>query len=150
MGVLVKRNVIVKAIVTDELKEQIREEMQHAIDEIDTKITQIDFRAQPQISAMQRRDIQQAMVFRQQVNQEKERLGGIRKSLVEKMAAVDGTELGDEVIRGTLDSYVELEEGDNVAEVLGGQEIIIKDDIVVEIRCGILAEDDRTLIISEA
>ena len=41
---------------------------------------------------------------------------------------------GAEVIRGTLESDVEVNEGDDLSVLLGGTEIVTKDDIVIEIR----------------
>ncbi len=134
MGVVIKRNVILRSIVTDRLKEQLKEELQRSIEEIDQRIQQIDFRTQPYITELQRSNIQQAMAVRQQVNQEKEKQRSVREVLLGRIKQVEELELGEEIIRGTLESQVEVEEGDNLAEVLGGQEIVTKDDVVVEIR----------------
>ena len=41
---------------------------------------------------------------------------------------------GTEVVRGTLESLVEVDVGDDLSEILGGLEIVTKDDLVVEIR----------------
>ncbi len=144
MGVVIKRNVILRSIVTERLKEQLKEELQRSIDEIDQRIQQIDFRTQPYITELQRSNIQQAIAVRQQVNQEKERQRSIREALLERMKQVEELELGEEVIRGTLESQVEIKEGDNLAEVLSGQEIVTKDDVVVEIRQRSIGEKEET------
>ncbi len=144
MGVIIKRNVILRSIVTEQLKDQLRQELQRSIDEIDQRIRQIDFRTQPYITELQRSNIQQAMAVRRQIEQEKERQRATREALLEQMAQVEKLELDDEVIRGTLESEVEINEGDNIGELLGGQEIVTKDDVVVEIRQRTtLAEDEE-------
>jgi len=143
MGVVIKRNVILRSIVTEQLKEQLKEELQSNIDEIDQRIQQIDFRTQPYITELQRSNIQQAMAVRQQVNQEKEKQRSMREALLERIKQVEELELGEEVIRGALESQVEVEEGDNLAEVLGGQEIVTKDDVVVEIRQRVPIEEEE-------
>jgi len=143
MGVVIKRNVILKSIVTEQLKEQLKEELQNNIDEIDQRIQQIDFRTQPYISELQKSNIQQAMAVRQQVNQEKEKQRSVREALLARMKQVEELELGEEGIRGTLESQVEVEEGDNLAEVLGGREIVTKDDVVVEIRQRAASEEEE-------
>jgi len=143
MGVVIKRNVILRSIVTEQLKEQLKEELQSNIDEIDERIQQIDFRTQPYISELQKSNIQQAMAVRQQVNQEKEKQRSVREALLGRMKQVEELELGEEVIRGTLESQVEVEEGDNLAEVLGGREIVTKDDVVVEIRQRAASEEEE-------
>ncbi len=134
MGVIIKRNVILRSIVTEQLKDQLKQELQRSIDEIDQRIRQIDFRTQPYITELQRSNIQQAMAVRRQIEQEKERQRATREALVAQMSQVEELELDDEVIRGTLESEVEINEGDNIGELLGGQEIVTKDDVVVEIR----------------
>ncbi len=132
--VIVKRNVILRSIVTDKLKQELDEELQHGIDEIDQRIQQIDFRTQPYITDLQRTNIQQAMAIRKQVEAEKDKQQQLREQLRQRKEQIQALENGDEVIRGSLESQVEIEEGDNLTEVLAGVEIITKDDVVVEIR----------------
>jgi len=43
-------------------------------------------------------------------------------------------ELGSEYPRGTLEGTVELAEGEDLLEKLGGCQIVVKDGVVVEIR----------------
>lgn len=143
MGVVINRNVILRSIVTEQLKTQLKEELQSSIDEIDQQIRQIDFRTQPYITELQRSNIQQAMAVRGQIEQEKERQRSVREALLGRMKQVEELELGEEVIRGTLESQVEVEEGDNLAEVLGGREIVTKDDVVVEIRQRAPSEEEE-------
>lgn len=132
--VIVKRNVILRSIVTDKLKQELDEELQHGIDEIDQRIQQIDFRTQPYITDLQRTNIQQAMAIRKQVEAEKTKQQQLREQLRQRKEQIQALENGDEVIRGSLESQVEIEEGDNLTEVLAGVEIITEDDVVVEIR----------------
>ena len=134
MGVIVKRTVILRAVVTDQLKQELDEELQRAIDEIDQRIRQLDFRSQPYITDLQRTNIQQAMAVRKQVEAENQRHQQVRNTLQERKQQVQQLENGDEVIRGTLEGEIEVNEGDNLAEVLGGVEIVTKDDEVVDIR----------------
>ena len=132
--VIVKRNVILRSIVTDKLKQELDEELQHGIDEIDQRIQQIDFRSQPYITDLQRTNIQQAMAIRKQVEAEKAKQQQLREQLRQRKEQIQALENDDEVIRGSLESQVAIEEGDNLTEVLAGVEIITKDDVVVEIR----------------
>jgi len=132
--VIVKRNVILRSIVTDKLKQELDEELQRAIDEIDQRIQQIDFRTQPYITDLQRTNIQQAMAIRKQVEAEKTKQQQLREQLRQRKEQIQALQNGDEVIRGSLESQVEIEEGDNLTEVLAGVEIITEDDVVVEIR----------------
>lgn len=133
-GITIQRKVVLRSIVTEQLKRELGEELQRAIDEIDQRIQQIDFRTQPYITGLQRNNIQQAMAVRKQVEAEKERHQQLRNTLKQRQEQVQALEKGTEVIRGALDSQVKIEEGDNLAEALAGVEIVTKDDVVVEIR----------------
>ena len=133
-GVLIKRNVILRAIVTDQLKEQVSTELQAAADEVEQRVAQLDFSTKAYITDLQRADLQRAMAVRKQIEAEKQKQTELRDALLERKAQVSVLENGTEVVRGTLESFVEINEGDDLALMLGGTEIVSKDDIVVEIR----------------
>jgi hypothetical protein len=134
MGVLIKRTVILRAIVTDELKTQVSEELQGAADEIDQRVQQLDFSTKAYITDLQRADLQRAMAVRKQIEAEKQKQNELRDALLERKAQVGVLENGQEVIRGTLESFVDVKEGDDLSLLLGGTETVTKDDIIVEIR----------------
>lgn len=134
MGVLIKRSVILRAIVTDELKKQVGEELQGAADEIEQRVQQLDFSTKAYITDLQRADLQRAMAVRKQIEGEKQKQNEVRDALLERKAQVAELENGQEVIRGTLESFVEINQGDDLATLLGGTEIVTKDNVVVEIR----------------
>ena len=143
-GVLIKRNVILRAIVTDQLKEQVSTELQAAADEVEQRVAQLDFSTKAYITDLQRADLQRAMAVRKQIEAEKQKQTELRDALLERKAAVLELENGQEVTRGTLESFVEINEGDDLTVLLGGTEIVSKDDIVVEIRQRRPDEDDDT------
>ncbi|MBU0611107.1 MAG: YlqD family protein, partial [Armatimonadetes bacterium] len=107
MGVQVKRTVILRAIVTDELKQQVSEELQGAANEIEQRVQQLDFSTKAYITDLQRADLQRAMAVRKQIETEKQKQNELRDALLERKAQVAELENGQEVIRGTLESYVE-------------------------------------------
>lgn len=133
-GVLIKRTVVLRAIVTDQLKEQVGTELQAAADEVEQRVQQLDFSTKAYITDLQRADLQRAMAVRKQIEAEKTKQTELRDALLERKAQVAVLENGQEVVRGTLESFVEIKEGDDLAILLGGTEIVSKDDIVVEIR----------------
>lgn len=134
MGVLIKRTVVLRAIVTDQLKEQVAAELQAAADEVEQRVQQLDFSTKAYITDLQRADLQRAMQVRKQVEAEKQKQTELRDALMERKAEVAELENGKEVVRGTLESFVEINEGDDLAVLMGGTEIVTKDDIVVEVR----------------
>lgn len=133
-SVTIKREVVLRAIVTETLKQELDEEFAAAIEEIDRRIAQLDISARQYVTELQRTDIQQAMILRQQIEAEKRRYRSAKDELIQRRRAVAALELGTEVIRGTLESEAEVRVGDNLATVLRGVEIVLRDDEVVEIR----------------
>lgn len=133
-GVLIKRTVVLRAIVTDQLKEQVSTELQAAADEVEQRVQQLDFSTKAYITDLQRADLQRAMAVRKQIEAEKQKQTELRDALLERKAQVAELENGQEVVRGTLESFVEIKEGDDLAILLGGTEIVSKDDIVIEVR----------------
>jgi hypothetical protein len=134
MEVSIKRNVILRAVVTPQLREDILAELDHAIEEVDERVQQIDFSTKPYLTELQRTNLQQAITVRKQIEAEKQKHTDLRAALEERKAQVNSLQDNDEIIRGTLESYATLKEGDNLAEVLAGVEVVVKDDLVVEIR----------------
>jgi hypothetical protein len=133
-AVVIKRDVIFRAVVTEKLKEQIDEEFKEAIGELDRRITQLDIGARQYVSELQRTNIQQAIAVRQQIEAEKRRYQQSKDQLIQRQREVEKLELGAEIIRGTLESQVEVKVGDNLQTALRGVEVVVKDDEVVEIR----------------
>jgi hypothetical protein len=133
-SVTIKRNVLLRAIVNPKLREDLGAELQNASDEVEQRIQQIDFQTRAYITDLQRTNLQQAMAVRKQVDAEKKRQQELQDALQERKAAVEVLQDGDEIVRGTLESFVEITEGDNIAELLGGVEIVTQDDLVIEIR----------------
>jgi len=134
MGIQIKRTVIWRAIVTDELKKQISDELQAAADEIKQRVQQLDFSTKAYITDLQRSDLQRAIAVRKQIEAEKQKQNELHDALMERKAQVAELENGTEIIRGTFESFVEVNEGDDLAVLLAGTEIVTKDNIVVEIR----------------
>lgn len=133
-GVLIKRTVVLRAIVTDKLKEQVSAELQAAADEVEQRVQQLDFSTKAYITDLQRADLQRAMAVRKQVEAEKQKQTELRDALLERKAEIAELENGTEVVRGTIESFVEVNEGDDLALIMGGTEIVTKDDVVVEMR----------------
>ena len=134
MGVIIKRNVIMRAIVTPALRQDILAELDHAIGDVQDRLAQIDFQTKPYLTELQRTNLQQAIQVRKQIEAEKQKHEDLRVALEERRTQINSLRDGDEIIRGTLESWVEVGEGDDLGEVLAGTELVVKDDKVVEIR----------------
>lgn len=134
MEVTIKRNVILRAVVTPQLRQEITQEIDQAIEEVEQRVQQIDFQTKPYLTELQRTNLQQAITVRKQIEAEKQKHTDLKDALTERKAQVAALQDGEEIVRGTLESYAEVKQGDNLAEVLAGVEIVVKDDVVVAIR----------------
>ena len=74
------------------------------------------------------------MGLRQQVQAEQEKQETIKRQLAEQQGQIAELEIGAEVVRGTLEGLVDVKEGDDLGQILSGAEIVVKDDVIVEVR----------------
>ncbi|MFP4249149.1 MAG: YlqD family protein [Armatimonadota bacterium] len=133
-SVTIKRDVVLRAIVTEGLKQELDDEFSEAIEQIDERITQLDVGARQYVTELQRSDIQQAMAVRQQIEAEKRRFRQAKDQLIQRQRQVEELEEGTEIVRGTIESHTDVSVGDNIQTALRGVEIVLRDDEIVEIR----------------
>ena len=135
MGSLtIKRPVLLKAIVTERLKEELKAELQEAADQADVKIQQLEFTSKRYIQELQKTNIQQAMALRQQVEAEQQKHENVKQQLLEQQKQIEELELDTEFLRGSIEGVVDVKEGDDLSQIMGGAEMVVKDNIVVEVR----------------
>ncbi|MFQ6096764.1 MAG: YlqD family protein [Armatimonadota bacterium] len=131
---VIKRPVLLKAIVTERLKEELKAELDEEIGDLDEEIQALDNMGNRYYSDLARTNLQQAMALRQQVENEKRRRERAKQSILQRQNEIAALELGSEFPRGTIEADAVIEPGDNLNEVLNGVEIIVKDDVIQEIR----------------
>lgn len=148
MGIMLKRQVLWRAIVTPALREEISQDLQDAIDEIDKRIQQLEFSTKAFL-ASQRGDLQQALEMRRVVEEERKRQEAARDELVQRKAQVEQLQDETEIIRGVLEGWVEVSEGDDLMKALGGIEIVTRDGKVLAIR-DIEPERAKTVAVSQS
>jgi hypothetical protein len=133
-SVTVKRNIAVQVIVTEKFREELQAELREAAEATQQRIDQMEFRSRRVLADLQQTDLAQAMNARRQFEGEKRRQEAIKQELLDELEAAAKLELGSEYPRGTLEGTVELAEGEDLLEKLGGCQIVVKDGVVVEIR----------------
>ncbi len=131
---ILKRQILLKAVVTTGLKEQLIEEVQEAIRRVDEAQEELERQSRRLMIELQRTDLNRAMAFRQQLEVEKRKQDDVRTELQEQLAQYQALELNTEIPRGTLEGDVDVQVGDNLVEKLGMAEILMEDDLVKEIR----------------
>jgi len=133
-GLTVKRSIAVQVIVTEEFKEELKVELQEAVNATQRRLDQMEFQSRRFLADLQRTDLTQAMAARRQMEAERRRHEALKQDIQRQLDEAEKLEIGSEYPRGTLEGLVEIKEGDDLFEKLGSSEIVIKDGVVVEVR----------------
>lgn len=141
-SISLKRQVAIKAIVTDNFRTQAMAELQSALQQLDLAVQQLEFQAKRAIADLEKKSTTppgpQAQAemegLKAQIDQERARLHMQKNEFLQRLNMINQLELGAEFVQGVVDNYVEVKIGDNLYEKLSNTEIVVKDGIVTEIR----------------
>jgi len=133
-GITVKRSIGVRVIVSEEFKEDLKNELQEAATETQRRIDQMEMNSRRLLADLQRTDLSQAMQARRQIEAERQRHDALKQDIQRQLQEVDKLEIGGEYPRGTVEGVVELQQGDDLVQRLSGSQIVVKDGVIVEIR----------------
>lgn len=130
-----KRSVTIKAIVTEDFKKYLTYEIQQSINSAQGRMTSIEEEVKRKLESLQSQSGAEAHVqsVNGQLQQEQGQFQRTMTELSRRMEQVKNLELGQMFVQGTVDGWVQVKEGDNLYQKLGGMEIVIKDGIVQEI-----------------
>lgn len=131
-----KRPVTVKAIVTDELKTKLREELTKALAQVEAATQQLEFQLKKYVPEVAKADLDQAGRLRREIETERQRQDQTRGEIQSRLSELSGLEVGSVIVQGQIESEVEVSVGDNLVEKMGTAEITIKDGIIQEITEG--------------
>lgn len=135
-SISVKRQVTVKAIVTEVFKTNASAEIQQNLQQIDSNLQQLEFQGKRALTDLekQKATLPELENVKMQIEQQRQQLLAGKNDLLQRLNTIGQLELGSFFAQGTLDSYVELGIGDNLYEKMSTAEIIIKDGVVTEVR----------------
>jgi benzoyl-CoA reductase/2-hydroxyglutaryl-CoA dehydratase subunit BcrC/BadD/HgdB len=134
MGITVRRSISVRAIVTEALKQELRDELQQVAEEAQRRVDQMETQGRRLLAGLQRTDLTQAMDARRQTEAARQRHDALRQDIQRQIQEAEKLELGSEYPRGTIEGSIEVQEGDDLLKKLATSEIVIKDGVIVEIR----------------
>ncbi len=134
MGVNVRRQIAIYAIVTEQFREELKAELQEAIATTQRRIDQMDFQSRRFLADLQAADLNQAMNARRQIEAEKRRHEALKQELQQQLSEADKLELDSEFPRGTIEGDVEVNVGDDLMTKVASTALIVKDGVVIEIR----------------
>lgn len=137
-----RRQAVIKAIVTETFKQQASAELQGALQQIDMQMQQLEFQGKRAIADLEKKGISpagpeltaQLNQLKAQIEQERQNLFAAKNDMMQKLNMIGQLEPGSEFVQGNVDNFVDVQMGDNLYAKLSSPEIIVKDGIVVEIR----------------
>ncbi|MCX8052581.1 MAG: YlqD family protein [Armatimonadetes bacterium] len=142
MGIIIKRPVRVKIIVTEEFKARRLGEIRASVARLDDVIKRLDF----EIDSLSRRSYvtpEEKKRVGERLERTRRKNERLRAALMQELDVVKSLEIGTEHDRGILEGLVEVNVGDDFDRV-GSCEIIVKDDKIVEIRNGLCPATGET------
>ena len=134
MGLILKRPVVVKHIVTEAFKDRTLREIDATLEQVEQNLGQLEFQGRRLIAEVEREHAARAAHMREELQRERQRQEAIRDELIAKRAQIEALELETVFTAGTYDAPVKLEIGDRFSEKMRQAEILIKDDVVIAIR----------------
>ncbi len=131
--ITLKCPVTVKSKVTAVLKEQLVAEIKEAMAKVDMELQQIEFHAKRLMTEQVRSDVQGLTALRQQIDGEKQKRLELKNHLQEKMKETNQLEIGAEIVQGTMEQMVTVQEGDDLQKLMN-REILLEDGKILAIR----------------
>ncbi|WP_330203655.1 YlqD family protein [Cyanobacterium sp. Dongsha4] len=134
---VLKRPVNVKVIVTPAWQDEAQKQLQAQINQIDQQMLQLDQQGQSAIAEIRKQGSlqanQQIENIQSQVNQKKNELLQQKNQFLQQMQQVQLLELGQEVVQAQMESFFEVQVGDNLLQKLN-MEVVLRDGVIEEIR----------------
>ena len=134
-AVTLKRTVTIKAIVTDDFKKYLKQEIQQAVADLDKKLEEVMVQGGRLVEQLKSQgQTEQLTVIQQQMEMDRQQQAAAKDELQKKLQESELLALNSEFTQGTIDGFVSVKPGDNLYEKLGALEIVVKDGIVQDIR----------------
>ena len=131
--ITLKCPVTIKSKVTETLKEQLVAEIKDATAKIDMELQQIEFHAKRLMTEQVRSDVQGLTALRQQIDGEKQKRLELKSHMQEKLKETSQLEIGAEIVQGTMEQLVTVQEGDDLQKLMS-REILLEDGKILAIR----------------
>ncbi len=139
-SLLLKRPVTIKAIVTAQWKEEVRQQLQNQVAQVDKQIQQLEMQGSRTIEEIKKQakpdnpqTAKQVESIKSQVNQKKSEMLNKKNQSLQQLQQIQLLELDQEVVQAQMESFFRLEKGDNLVQKLN-VEVVIRDGVVEEIR----------------
>lgn len=131
---ILKRPVKLLAVMTDAFRQQQNSQLQQTIDAQQQELDALEIHARQQIMQAQTQDLPRGIQMRGQWEQEKGRREGLIQQLKDQQQALKELKDGELVEAGVVEGQVEVQVDDNLRRLMGSAALVVRDDVVQEIR----------------
>ncbi|MBP1930762.1 YlqD family protein [Ammoniphilus resinae] len=132
--VKIKRPIIVKMVLTGQVRLQLEKEYKQTIRKYEMELEQLQFQSKKLLQEASRKGVEAQRLVQDRLTKEervrKEKIVEY-KDLISQLALVPD---GSEIEYAQLEGEVEVNVGDDWDKLIGSAEIVVKDGIIVEIR----------------
>lgn len=133
---IIQRPIKVKVLLTEASREKLLQNYQEQMNQILKELKQWQFQGKKLLSDAQKKSNEAFQLAKERISREERN----RKEKVEilqfQMKQVENLPEGSEIDYTTVESRIEIKEGDSWDDIMAGTEIILKDGIIHEIRQG--------------
>ena len=123
----------VKSILTTQLRNQLKTEMEEALKNIDLELQQLEFQAKRMIAEQSKVNPDNLPRLYDHLDAERFKRLDFQRETQERLERLEKLEIGSEISQGTLDRTVTLKIGDDLHKFMGA-EILLEDGKIVAFR----------------
>ena len=134
-SLLVKRQVTVKARLTEALRQKLAADFQDAARKLDIELSQLEFQSKRLLAEAERQGPERAAAVSAQLSGEKQKRQDQKRRIIDSLKELGQMSLGTEIVQGSVESLAEVRVGDHLGLVTVA-EIVVEDGVVVAIRDG--------------
>jgi seryl-tRNA synthetase len=136
------RQIPVKAIVTENFKTQVGNEIKRNLEQLDAELQQLEFKSKRSIADIEKKfsgkladdTKEQIETIKTQLETERNRLTQLKSELQEQGNALSKLAVNSIVTQFTVENLVEVRVGENIFQRLEGGAIIVRDGVIEEIQ----------------
>ncbi|WP_231877825.1 YlqD family protein [Ferroacidibacillus organovorans] len=132
--ITIRQPVAVKVILTEETKQQWLAELRRLINATIAELEELEFRGKQWLREAKEQGEAAIAATEERIESERSQRIERREQMIAQLSQIQQMDIGEEVPNGNVETTVDVKVGDSWDTVLLGSEIILKDNIVVEIR----------------
>jgi len=132
--VLIKRQVLVKSFVTEDLKRDLIERFNKLIELSEKRISEIVSEEKKLLLTAPTLEPAYLQAVKNKIKEQKEEEERIKENLIKERENIKLLKDGEFYLHGVVEGFVEIKEGDDFWKKIQETEIILKDGKVVEIK----------------